>query len=39
MFLRQPGERRGHQMAVHDLLTGVADSLLRETVSYDLGAP
>ena len=26
-------------MAVHDLLAGVADWLLREAVSYDLGAP
>src|SRR5215831_17124899 len=26
-------------MAVHDLLAGVADRLLREAVSYDLGAP
>ena len=30
-----PGER----MTVHDLLTGVADGLLREAVSYHLGAP
>src|SRR5580700_3748245 len=26
-------------MAVHDLLAGVADGLLREAASYDLGAP
>jgi hypothetical protein len=26
-------------MAVHDLLAGAADWLLREAVSYDLGAP
>ena len=39
MFLRQPAERSGHQMAVHDQLAGVADWLLREAVSYDLGGP
>ena len=26
-------------MAVHDLLAGVADGLLREAVGYDPGAP
>jgi hypothetical protein len=26
-------------MAVHDLLAGFADGLLREAASYDLGAP
>src|SRR5580692_6346491 len=26
-------------MAVHDVLAGVADGLLREAASYDLGAP
>src|SRR5262252_8279425 len=39
MLLRQPAQRGGHQMAVHDLLAGAADGLLREAASYDLGAP
>jgi hypothetical protein len=39
VLLRQPAQRGGHQMAVHDLLAGVADGLLREAASYDLGAP
>jgi len=39
MLLRQLAERSGHLMTAHDLLAGVADWLLREAASYDLGAP
>ena len=39
MLLPQPAQSSGYQMAVHDLLAGVAGGLLREAASYDLGAP
>src|SRR5690349_20552871 len=39
MPLCQPTKRGGQLTAVHDLLAGVADGLLREAPSYGLGAP